>query len=161
MVAEPDTPTVVKETIAGSVWGHGQPEWANRVHIGDCLDIMRTLPADSIDLIVTSPPYADARAHTYGGISPDDYVEWFTKRAEEMFRILKPTGSFALNIKEKVVDGQRHTYVLDLILALSRDTASGGLRNIFGTRRRRRPVNGSIASGMLGSVFSISASHQT
>lgn len=88
------------------------------VYNGDCLDVMRGLPSDCVDLIVTSPPYADARAHTYGGIAPDEYVEWFLERAVEMHRILKPTGSFVLNIKEKAVDGERHTYVLELILAL-------------------------------------------
>lgn len=91
------------------------------IHIGDCLDIMETFPDQSVDLIVTSPPYADARKHTYGGIHPDKYVEWFCSRAIEMKRILKPTGSFVLNIKEKAVDGERHTYVLDLILALKRE----------------------------------------
>ncbi len=79
------------------------------------------MPTDSIDLIVTSPPYADARAHTYGGIRPDAYVAWFCERGAEMHRILKPTGSFVLNIKEKAVAGERHTYVLELILALRRD----------------------------------------
>lgn len=53
--------------------------------------------------------------------SPPQYLEWFRPRAEQIFRILKPTGSFILNIKEKVVDGERHTYVLDLILTLKRD----------------------------------------
>ena len=96
-------------------------DWHSKVHLGDCLDVMRDLPDDSIDLIVTSPPYADARRHTYGGTSPDQYVDWFCERGEEMLRILKPTGSFVLNIKEKAVDGERHTYVLDLILALKRD----------------------------------------
>lgn len=88
------------------------------VHHGDCLEVMRGLPSECVDLIVTSPPYADARAHTYGGVSPDEYVAWFLERGVEMRRILKPTGSFVLNIKEKAVDGQRHTYVLKLILAL-------------------------------------------
>lgn len=97
-------------------------KWLHKTHHGDCLDVMKKMPSDFIDLIVTSPPYADARAHTYGGISPDLYVEWFTERAEEMLRILKPTGSFVLNIKEKAIDGERHTYVLDLILALKRET---------------------------------------
>ena len=96
--------------------------WHNRIHVGDCLDIMRMMPGESVDLIVTSPPYADARKHTYGGIAPDAYVAWFTERADEMLRLLKPSGSFVLNIKEKAVDGQRHTYVLDLILALVRET---------------------------------------
>ena len=91
------------------------------IHFGDCLDVMRGFQGESVDLIVTSPPYADARKHTYGGIAPDEYVAWFCERACEMMRILKPTGSFVLNIKEKAVAGERHTYVLDLILALKRE----------------------------------------
>ncbi|OQX29373.1 MAG: site-specific DNA-methyltransferase [Spirochaeta sp. LUC14_002_19_P3] len=92
----------------------------NKTHCGDCLDVMKMFPDECVDLIVTSPPYADARAHTYGGISPDKYVEWFCLRAVEMKRILKPSGSFVLNIKEKAVDGERHLYVLELILALKK-----------------------------------------
>ena len=95
--------------------------WHNRVHLGDCLTVLSAMPADYVDLIVTSPPYADARKHTYGGIAPDRYVEWFTERAIEMLRVLKPSGSFVLNIKERCADGERHTYVLDLILALKRE----------------------------------------
>jgi len=88
------------------------------VLIGDCLKRLRELPAESVDLIFTSPPYADARAHSYGGIHPDGYVQWFLPRAAELLRVLKPAGSFVLNIKEKAVRGERHTYVLELILAL-------------------------------------------
>ena len=95
-------------------------DWLSTVHFGDCLEVMARIPSDSVDLILTSPPYADARSHTYGGVSPDAYVEWFSPRASEMLRILRPSGSFVLNIKEKAVDGERHTYVLDLILALKR-----------------------------------------
>ncbi len=65
--------------------------------------------------------FADARKHTYGGIAPDDYVKWFNARGKQMLRILKPSGSFVLNIKEKCVDGERHPYVLNLILDLNRD----------------------------------------
>ena len=89
---------------------------------GDCLDVFADLPGDSVDLIVTSPPYADARQRTYGGVKPADYVAWFAPRAAEMLRVLKPTGSFVLNIKERAADGERHTYVLDLILHLKRET---------------------------------------
>jgi DNA modification methylase len=71
-----------------------------------------------VDLIVTSPPYADQRKHTYGGVAPDHYVAWFLPIAAELKRVLKPEGSFILNIKERVVDGERHTYVLELICAL-------------------------------------------
>jgi DNA modification methylase len=85
---------------------------------GDCLEVLRGEADDSFDLIFTSPPYADRRAKTYGGIKPDRYVEWFLPRAEQFLRVLKPTGTFVLNIKEKVEKGERHTYVLELILAL-------------------------------------------
>jgi len=95
-----------------------RPTLSNTIHLGDCLDILRGYPDQCIDLIVTSPPYADQRVSTYGGIKPDDYVAWFLPRAEQFFRVLKPDGSFVLNIKEKAVNGERHTYVLELILAL-------------------------------------------
>lgn len=85
---------------------------------GDCLDVLHDFPDQCVDLIVTSPPYADQRKSTYGGISPDKYVDWFLPRADEFLRILKPTGSFILNIKERVVNGERHTYVLELILRM-------------------------------------------
>lgn len=95
-------------------------EFKNKIVSGDCADILRLLPENSVDLIVTSPPYADQRASTYGGIKPDQYVEWFLPKADQFFRVLKPSGSFILNIKERVVDGERHTYVLELILEMKK-----------------------------------------
>ncbi len=86
--------------------------------LGDCKDVLKQIPDNSIDLIFTSPPYADQRKNTYGGIAPDEYVEWFLPIAQELLRVLKPTGTFILNIKEKVVEGERSTYVMELILAL-------------------------------------------
>jgi DNA modification methylase len=89
-----------------------------KVEQGDCAEVLRSYPAGHFDLIVTSPPYADRRQHTYGGVKPERYVEWFLERSAEFHRVLKPTGSFVLNIKEKAENGERHTYVLELILAL-------------------------------------------
>jgi len=83
---------------------------------GDCREVLLTFPDACIDLIITSPPYADSRKKTYGGIHPDKYVQWFIPISSQLFRVLKPTGSFVLNIKERVVRGERHTYVLDLIM---------------------------------------------
>jgi len=82
--------------------------------------MLKKMPCNVIDLIVTSPPYADSRKNTYGGVHPDEYVEWFLPIAAELKRVLKDEGSFILNIKEKVVDGERHTYVLELILELKK-----------------------------------------
>ena len=93
-------------------------ELPSQILQGDCCELLPTLPDASVDLIVTSPPYADQRKHIYGGVHPDDYVEWFLPIGAELKRILKPSGSFILNIKERVVDGERHTYVLELIIAL-------------------------------------------
>ncbi len=87
---------------------------------GGCLDVLREMPDASVDLIFTSPPYADQRRNTYGGIHPDEYVEWFLPISAELLRVLRPEGTFCLNIKEKVVDGERSTYVLELILEMRR-----------------------------------------
>jgi DNA modification methylase len=85
---------------------------------GDCIDILKTYRDDHFNLIITSPPYADARKHQYGGPHPDAYVDWFLPKAAEFFRVLKADGSFILNIKERCVNGQRHPYVVRLVLAL-------------------------------------------
>ena len=76
------------------------------------------IPDESVDLIVTSPPYADRRISTYGGIHPNKYVDWFLPIARQCYRVLKPNGSFIMNIKEHCRNGERETYVLELILAL-------------------------------------------
>jgi len=88
------------------------------LYLGDCTQLLKTLPDDSVDLIFTSPPYADQRKQTYGGFHPDDYVEWFLPISLQLLRVLKPTGTFVLNIKEKVVNGERSTYVMELILEM-------------------------------------------
>lgn len=85
---------------------------------GDSSEVLKSFESDSIDLIITSPPYADQRSFTYGGIPPEEYVDWFLPITKELLRVLKPTGTFILNIKEKVVNGERNTYVIELILEM-------------------------------------------
>jgi site-specific DNA-methyltransferase (adenine-specific)/site-specific DNA-methyltransferase (cytosine-N4-specific) len=92
----------------------------SKIILGDCKEVLKTLDDNSIDLIVTSPPYADRRKNTYGGIKSDKYVEWFLPISEQLLRVLKPTGTFILNIKEKAEKGERNTYVIELILALKK-----------------------------------------
>lgn len=88
------------------------------IKLGDSKEVLKTIMDNSVDLIFTSPPYADQRKKTYGGISHEKYVEWFLPISKELLRVLKPTGTFVLNIKEKIVDGERSTYVMELILAM-------------------------------------------
>ena len=90
------------------------------LYFGDSKEELKKLPDNSVDLIVTSPPYADQRKGTYGGIHADKYVEWFLPISKELLRVLKPTGTFILNIKEKVLDGERSTYVMELILEMKK-----------------------------------------
>src|SRR5665811_443918 len=90
---------------------------------GDALDLLPRLPQGSIDLFFTSPPYADARA--YSRIHPDHYVDWFLPFGRAMYYAAKASGSFILNIKNRVakqgpLKGQRHPYVYELVIALQR-----------------------------------------
>lgn len=86
---------------------------------GDCLEVLLTFPDESVDLIVTSPPYANNRRKSpYEGVLISKYVEWFLPISQELKRVLKPQGSFVLNIKERAINGERQTYVIELILAL-------------------------------------------
>lgn len=88
------------------------------LYLGDCKDELKKIDGNSVDLIFTSPPYADQRKNTYGGIRSDKYVEWFLPISEQLLRVLKPTGTFVLNIKERVLKGERSTYVMELILEM-------------------------------------------
>ena len=96
----------------------------NKIYHGDGVKVLantKLFPDSSIDLIMTSPPYADRRKKQYGGPPPDKYVEWFTPFAAEFQRVLKPRGSLILNVKENAERGERHTYVLELILEMKRN----------------------------------------
>lgn len=94
--------------------------YLSKFNHGKCELVIRDMPDNCIDLIVTSPPYADQRF--YGSdepmIRPDEYVKWFLPKAVEFRRVLKDTGSFILNINDKVVKGKQHTYVFELVVEL-------------------------------------------
>ena len=86
---------------------------------GDCLTVLPTFPDECVDLVVTSPPYADNRRKgPYKGVPVDGYADWFLPISLELKRVLKPRGSFVLNIKERAIDGERQIYVLQLILKM-------------------------------------------
>jgi site-specific DNA-methyltransferase (adenine-specific) len=112
-------PARVREDVTRFLAQPNSPP-VNCVVCGDCSVELKKLPSDCVDLVFTSPPYADARKSTYGGIHPDRFAEWLLPITAEILRVLKPTGSFVLNIKEKTVDGERHTYVIESILGMRR-----------------------------------------
>ncbi len=110
----PPSPVVTGEAALDLLLAEG-------VTWGDSAEWLPVLPEASIDLWFTSPPYADARA--YSRIHPDRYVEWFLPFGKYMLAATKDSGWLALNIKNRVasggpLQGQRHPYVYQLVLAL-------------------------------------------
>lgn len=110
---------------------------------GDCIDVLKGIPDGSIDLIVTSPPYAERRDGRYDGVPVADYPDWMMRVVSEGMRVLKDTGSFVLNIKEHVNAGVREQYVMRTVLALAErfrwvDTYIWVKKNPFPTGSKRR-----------------------
>jgi DNA modification methylase len=66
--------------------------------VGDSMDVLRDLPAESVDLVVTSPPFALLREKAYGNLDQGEYVDWLMGFAPLVQRVLKPTGSYVLDL---------------------------------------------------------------
>ncbi len=69
-----------------------------RAYVGDSLKLLPFLPAESVDLVITSPPFALQRQKEYGNENEDAHVDWLLQFAEPVKRVLKPTGSFVLDL---------------------------------------------------------------
>lgn len=69
-----------------------------RAYVGDSVSLLRDLPDSSVDLVMTSPPFALRRQKTYGNVAETEYVKWLLPFAREVFRVLKDTGSFVLDL---------------------------------------------------------------
>jgi DNA modification methylase len=69
-----------------------------QAHVGDSLDLLPTLSAESVDLVVTSPPFALLRQKSYGNADQQEYVDWLCRFAPLVHRVLKPTGSYVLDL---------------------------------------------------------------
>jgi len=89
-------------------------------YVGDSLGMLRRLPSASINLVITSPPYALHFKKAYGNVTPADYIEWFLPFAAEIKRVLKEDGSFVLNIGGTWNAGSptRSIYQYKLLIAL-------------------------------------------
>lgn len=96
----------------------------NKTHLGDCMKLAKKLPEDSIDLVVTSPPYADTVSYgeSVDTFKPENYVDWFLPLFHEAKRFLKDTGSFILNINDRATNGERSIYVFELVTRIVKET---------------------------------------
>lgn len=89
----------------------------------DAINLLSKLPTDSVDLVMTSPPFALTRKKEYGNEPLERYLEWFMPFCLEIKRILKPTGSFVLDIGGAWIPGVpvRSVYHFDLAVRLARE----------------------------------------
>jgi DNA modification methylase len=67
-------------------------------YVGDSLDLLNQLEADSIDLVITSPPFALQREKSYGNVTQETYVDWLLEFCKKVYRVLTPTGSFVIDL---------------------------------------------------------------
>ena len=112
----------------------------NLIHQGDALELLKKLDDNSVDLVVTSPPYSDLKTYIdFEGIHPDKYVAWFLPIVSEIERVIKPTGSFILNINDKVQGRFRHPYVFDLISEIHKTTGLKMFERLFWNKLKSLP----------------------
>ena len=92
-------------------------------YVGDALDLVKFLPDRSVNLILTSPPFALTRKKEYGNSSADEYVEWFLKFSKDFYRTLTEDGSFVLDLGGAYLPGYpiRTIYQYELLLRLCKD----------------------------------------
>jgi DNA modification methylase len=99
-----------------------ETDWG-AAYVGDSLALLRAIPQSCIDLVVTSPPYALEFKKEYGNVGKGEYVAWLKPFGEEIKRILKPDGSFVLNIGGSYNPGTptRSLYHFKVLLMLCED----------------------------------------
>lgn len=97
-------------------------EYGNIVN-SDCYDFISTIPKNSVDLIITSPPFGLVREKEYGNVAADEYLDWFRRYANEFYRILKKSGSLVIDIGGvwNKGDPTRHLYHFELMIMLCKE----------------------------------------
>ncbi|MBD2253507.1 DNA-methyltransferase [Nostoc parmelioides] len=92
-------------------------------YLGDCLEIIKSIPDNSINLILTSPPFALTRKKEYGNESAEKYIEWFLPFADEFKRVLTENGSFILDLGGAYLPGNpvRSIYQYELLVRLCKE----------------------------------------
>ena len=91
-----------------------------RAYLGDSLEVLKASPSESVNLILTSPPFALRRKKSYGNVGADEYIEWFRPFAKEIYRLLTADGSFVLDLGGSWTKGEptRSLYHFELLLDL-------------------------------------------
>src|SRR5436305_11035952 len=87
-------PVLAYSTSLGEMWH------------GDCLDVLAELEDDSVQLLLTSPPFALVRKKDYGNVPEHEYIEWFLEYAREFKRVIRKDGSIVIDLGGAWMPGQ-------------------------------------------------------
>lgn len=111
-------------------------------YLGDSLGVMRRLGSESVNLVMTSPPFALTFKKEYGNKSQEDYVSWFVEYAKEMYRLLPDDGSFVLDIGGAWNKGTptRSLYHYKLAIAICEEAGFHLAQDFFWFRPAALPV---------------------
>ena len=110
-------------------------------YCGDSMNLTKAIPSDSINLIMTSPPFALTRKKRYGNVDADKYVEWFMPFAHDFYRILRPDGSLVVNIGSSWVRGKpvKSLYLFELLLRLCKDAKFHLAQDLYWFNKAKLP----------------------
>lgn len=112
----------------------------NKIYNLNCLEGLKQLDKECIDLIFTSPPYANMKKYdVFEGIAPDKYNDWFIPIVKELDRVIKLTGSFILNINDKVESKFRNPFVFELVTRICKETNFKLFERLFWNKGKYLP----------------------
>lgn len=115
----------------------------NQVHCLDVLDGLSKIDSDSINLVISSPPYLKIRK-SYESKAEEDYLTWFSAIGTEIFRILLPNGSFILNINDSIVNNTRSTYVHELVVEFTKTIKFNYFDKMVWIKKNGLPTSGPL-----------------
>lgn len=113
-----------------------------KAYLGDTHETIKNLPDNSVNLVLTSPPFALVTPKKYGNKNSDDYVEWFLKFAKEFKRVIKNDGSFVVDLGGAYLPGKpiRSIYQYELLIRLVKETGFNLAQEFFHYNPARLPV---------------------
>ena len=134
----------------------------NKIYYGDAMILSKLIPDKYIDLVVTSPPYTSMKSYgkKINTLSPRHYNEWFMPLAVEISRSLKDTGSFILNINDKIVNGFRDLYVYELVIRICNDTDLKLYDRYIWHKKNAMPVSGDRLNDWMEYIFHFTKSNK-
>lgn len=93
----------------------------NKLYVGDCLKLINSVKPKSVNLVITSPPYADTVRYgeSVKNLKSYAYIDWITELFDLVYKKTEDSGSFILNINDKIEKGLRSTYVFQLVVSIT------------------------------------------